>query len=214
MAKAANVRSLEALRDFRVALIKFIDKAKRAVSTSDSEVMHTQIWLQSQQPTHWVHTIRRAEEKLSQAQSELFRATLSQPDNPRGPTDQVRLVSKRKAEIVAAKQKLEQTKKWSRTFERSTNEYRGSISPLSSALDGNARKAVVLIERSIATLEKYLATQTKSDIETLSSTGTTSIARKGEEQQTQTESNDEHANSNGPTDKSDKNSDVPMGPSD
>ncbi len=214
MAKAANVRSLEALRDFRVALIKFIEKAKLAVSTSDSEVMHTQIWLQSQQPTHWVQVMRRCEEKLSQAQSELFRATLSQPDNPRGPTDQIRLVSKCKAEIVAAKEKLDQTKKWSRTFERSTNEYRGAISPLSSALDGNAHKAVVLIERSIETLEKYLATQTTSDTETLSSVDAQSIARKGEEQQNETEKNDEHANSNSPTNESDKDSDLPMGSSD
>ena len=143
MAKAANVRSLEALREFRIALIKFIDKAKRAISTSDSEVMRTQIWLQSDQPQHWVREIRRGEERLNQAKSELFRATLSQPDNPRGPTDQVRLVRKRKEEIEYAKQQLEKTKRWSRAFERSTNDYRGSMSPLSSALDGTAHKAVI-----------------------------------------------------------------------
>ena len=114
MAKAANVRSLEALREFRVALIKFIDKAKRAISTSDSEVMRTQLWLQSDQPSHWLREIRKGEELLNQAKSELFRATLSQPDNPRGPTDQVRLVRKRKEEIEHAKQQLEKTKRWSR----------------------------------------------------------------------------------------------------
>lgn len=208
MAKAANVRSLEALREFRVALIKFIDKAKRAISTSDSEVMRTQLWLQSEQPTHWTREIRKGEERLNQAKSELFRATLSQPDNPRGPTDQVRLVRKRKEEIEHSIQQLEKTKRWSRTFERNTNDYRGSMSPLSSALDGTAHKAVVLIERSIATLESYLASTAPTSEKSLESTETKSIARKGDDK---TESkNDEHANSNSTTDQSNEGTDVSM----
>lgn len=196
MAKAANVRSLEALREFRVALIKFIDKAKRAISTSDSEVMRMQIWLQSDQPSHWIREIKRGEERLNQAKSELFRATISQPDNPRGPTDQVRLVRRRKEEIEHAKRKLENTKRWSRTFERNSNEYRGAVSPLSSALDGNAHKAVVLIENSIATLEKYLASSAPVSEELLDGTTTPSIARKGDNQK---ESKDEHADSDSTT---------------
>jgi hypothetical protein len=208
MAKAANVRSLEALREFRVALIKFIDKAKRAISTSDSEVTRTQIWLQSDQPSHWVREIRRSEERLNQAKSELFRATLSQPDNPRGPTDQVRLVAKRKEEIEHAKQQLEKTKRWSRTFERSTNDYRGSMSPLSSALDGTAHKAVVLIENSIETLESYLRSTAPTSEESTASTKGKSIARKGDDK---TEiKNNEHANSDSTTDQGNESTDVPM----
>ena len=207
MAQAANVRSLEALREFRVALIKFIDKAKRAVSTSDSEVMRTQMWLDSHQPAHWKRELRKSEERLNQAKSELFRATISQPDNPRGPTDQVRLVNRRKAEIEHAKLKYEKTKRWSRMFERSTNEYRGSISPLSSALDGTAHKAVVLIERSIATLESYLSSETPTSAETLTAPEGDSIARKGAEQ---SESNHEHADSDRTTDQGNERLDVPM----
>ena len=212
MAKSANVRSLESLRELRVALIKFIDKAKRAISTSDSEVSHMKIWIESNQPTHWIRQIRKGEELLNQAKSELFRATLSQPDNPRGPTDQVRLVRRRKEEIEFAKKKLEQTKRWSRTYERSANEYRGSISPLSSSLDGSALKAVAIIERSISTLEQYLSTVAPSlEPKTSTTTSTSpSISRKGEEETEQNEN--EHANRNSPVNESDQSPDVPMEP--
>ena len=216
MAQAANVRSLEALREFRVALIKFIDKAKRAISTSDSEVMRTQMWLDSHQPAHWKRELRKSEERLNQAKSELFRATISQPDNPRGPTDQVRLVNRRKAEIEHAKLKYEKTKRWSRTFERSTNEYRGSISPLSSALDGTAHKAVVLIERSIETLESYVSSKAPTSAETLTAPDGDSISRKGAEQTEQTknttkqEPHDEHANSDSTTNQGNESTDVSM----
>ena len=74
MSRAANVKSLESLREFRIALIKYIDKAKRSISTSDGEVQRMSIWLESIQPTHWIRQVRKSEELLTQAKSELFRA--------------------------------------------------------------------------------------------------------------------------------------------
>jgi hypothetical protein len=122
-------------------------------------------------------------------------------------------VNKRKAEIEYVKQKLEKTKRWSRTFERSTNEYRGAISPLSSALDGTAHKAVVLIERSITTLESYLKSVTPISEESAQATKATkekSIARKRDAEMEHTEKQNEHANSDSTTDQSNEDTDVPV----
>lgn len=200
MAQSANVRSLETLKEFRTALIKYIDKAKRSISTADSEVTRAQIWLQSTQPLHWKHEIRRAEERLAQAKSELFRATISQPDNPRGPTDQIRLVKKRQAEIKFAEVKLDKTKRSARHLEHEINEYRGAMAPLSTALEGDMNKAVSILERSIKSLEAYIATPSTTDQEMLDNTlALESIARKGEDKK---EQQDEHANGDSPADES------------
>ena len=83
-------------------------------------------------------------------------------------------------------------------FEHNSNEYKGAMSPLSSALDGSAQKTVVLIERSIATLESYLAPAAPKLEESPNDQQITSIARKGEEKMEPTQ--DEHADSNSPTD--------------
>jgi len=200
MSQAANVRSLESLKEFRSALIKFIDEAKRAISTADSEVSHTQIWLHSTQPMHWIQTERRGNEKLAIAKSELFRATISQPDNPRGPTDQIRLVKRRQSEIKDAQDKLLVTKRWSRKMERETNEYRGAITPLLSSLEGSLNKAVFIIDKSIQSLEAYLSTSIKPNEELQDSTGTATIARSGEEY-VKEEIKDEHADSGSTTGK-------------
>ena len=198
MSQAANVRSLEALRDFRSALIKFIDHAKRAISTSDSEVGRVSQWLESTQPMFWKQQIRKGEELLNQAKSELFRATISQPENPRGPTDQVRLVKKREAELKHANEKLEKTTQWSWRFARLQHEYRSGMMPLSSALDGELQKVVVQLDNSIKSLEVYLSTTLKTD-EGLAETQSIpeSIARKGSDK------TDEHADSEISTDESD-----------
>lgn len=194
MSQAANVRSLEAIREFRVALIKFIDKAKRSVATAESEVQRNSTWLGSTQPLHWVHEVRNGNERLAQAKSELARASLSQPDNPRGPTDQIRLVRKREEEIKKAMKKGEQTKRWSRKFEQQINEYRGAMTPLSSCLDGDLNKAVTVLTNSIKSLEEYIANTTSTNSEPLESKPTVeSIARTGED--ITENSTDEHADS-------------------
>ena len=82
------------------------------------------------------------------------------------------------------------------------------MSPLSSALDGTAHKAVILIEHSIATLESYLASSTPISEESLESSQGKSIARKGDDKTETT--NNEHANSDSPTDQSNKGTDVSM----
>jgi hypothetical protein len=149
---------------------------------------------------HWIQAERRSNELLAQAKSELFRATISQPDNPRGPTDQVRLVKRRKAEIKDAHDKLLVTKRWSRKMERETNEYRGAITPLLSSLEGSLNKAVFIIDKSIQTLESYLATSVKSSEQDIhDATDTASIARSGDDAEEQT--NDEHADGSSTTDK-------------
>ncbi len=199
MSQAANVRSLESLKEFRSALIKFIDEAKRAVSTADCEVSNTQIWLNSTQPMHWIQAERRSTELLAQAKSELFRATISQPDNPRGPTDQIRLVKRRQAEIKDAHDKLQITKRWARKIEREINEYRGAMTPLLSSLEGSLNKAVFIIDRSIQSLEAYLSTSAQSaEQELQDATETSSIARKGEDNKEHED--DEHADRSSATD--------------
>ena len=84
MPESVNVKSLDALQEFRSALIHFIDKAKRATSTAESEVYSVQAWVSNTQMMYWRNEMRKSEEKLSQAKSELYRASISQPDNPRG----------------------------------------------------------------------------------------------------------------------------------
>ena len=206
MSQAANVRSLEAIREFRIALIKFIDKAKRSVATAESEVQRTSSWLSSTQPMHWTNEVRRGNDRLAQAKSELARATLSQPDNPRGPTDQIRLVHKREEEIRIAMKKGDQTKRWSRKFEQQTNEYKGAMTPLSSSLDGDLNKAVSILTNSIKTLEEYIASTSPTSSEPLEAApAAESIARSGED--IMENNTDEHVDSKSTTDEGEQDID-------
>jgi len=208
MSESINVKSIDALSDFRVALIDFIDKSKRATSSAESEINHMHSWLDHTQLMHWKSSIRRAEEKLSQAKSELFRASISQPDNPRGPTDQIKLVRKRKDEIIAAKLKLQKTQRWGRILEHENHEYQSALTPLTASLDGELQKAVVKIDNAINSIELYLADKAiESEVETASEEKT-SIARHGKDGK---EQDNEHGDSEGTINESNEETPSEMG---
>jgi len=197
MAESVNVKSLDALQEFRSALIQFIDKAKRATSTAESEVYSVQAFVSKTQFMYWRSKIRKSEEKLSQAKSELYRASISQPDNPRGPTDQIKLVKKRQEEIKYAHQQLARTQHWTRIIEHQNHEYRSAMTPLTASLDGDLQKTVVKIDNAIASIELYLADKVQVSKEPDPSKGVASIARKGSDRK---EVDHEHDDSQGATD--------------
>ena len=197
MPESVNVKSLDALQEFRSALIQFIDKAKRATSTAEFEVYSVQDLVSKTQFMYWRSEIRKSEEKLSQAKSELYRASISQPDNPRGPTDQIKLVQKRQAEIKHAHQQLARTQHWTRILEHQNHEYRSAMAPLAASLDGDLQKTVVKIDNAIASIELYLADKVQGSNEPDFSQGAASIARKESDRK---EVNHEHDDSQGATD--------------
>ena len=197
MAESVNVKSLDALQEFRSALIQFIDKAKRATSTAETEVYSVQAFVSKTQFMYWRSKIRKSEEKLSQAKSELYRASISQPDNPRGPTDQIKLVKKRQEEIKYAHQQLARTQHWARILEHQNHEYRSAMAPLAASLDGDLQKTVVKIDNAIASIELYLADKVQVSKEPDPSQGASSIVRKGSDRK---EVDHEHDDSQGATD--------------
>jgi hypothetical protein len=104
-------------------------------------------------------------------------------------------------EIKFAEEKLARTKQCARLLEHELNEYRGALTPLSTSLDGDMNKAVSILEHAIHSLEAYIATTSHNEDEFLQdTTQATSIARKGDEKAK--EVNDEHADSDSPTNKS------------
>lgn len=206
MARSADVRSIDALRDFRVALLEFIDFARRSLATAESEVQRMDSWLTHEQPESWKRQVRHRKEMLAQSKSELFRATISQPDNPRGPVDEQRRVRKCEEAIREAEDKLARTKRWAREFVRGAQEYHGATAALGASLDGELTAAAGKVDRAISTLEVYLADA--PDVVIAEETpDAASIARRGDQEEAGT---DEHADGPRAADEGDAEADAPL----
>jgi len=53
MSQAANVRSIQALKDFKVAMIAFAEDARSALTSVEMEVRRTRGWLERDQLSYW-----------------------------------------------------------------------------------------------------------------------------------------------------------------
>ena len=78
MSQSANVRSVDAIREFRIAMTTFAEEARTALGSAEMEVRRTRDWLSRDQLTFWQAQVKRRNELLSIARTELHRRRLSQ----------------------------------------------------------------------------------------------------------------------------------------
>src|SRR5438270_8112 len=113
MSQSANVRSVDAIRDFRVALTNFAEEARTALSSAEMEVRRTQDWLTRDQLTHWQAQIKRRNELLSMARTELHRRRLSQQGSDAiSDTEQKEAVRIAQRRLEEAEQRVALIKRW------------------------------------------------------------------------------------------------------
>src|SRR5690349_21961147 len=116
MGNVAHVDSVDALKSFRVALIKFAEEANAALASAEAEMQRTIGWLERDQLSFWQMQIRKRQEILSRAQEALRMKKLFPDASGRVPTpiEEEKAVRRAKAALEEAEQKLANTKKYGR----------------------------------------------------------------------------------------------------
>ncbi len=159
MSQSANVRSVQAIHDFRIALTNFSEEARTALSSAEMEVRRTRDWLTRDQLTFWQAQIKKRNELLSMARTELHRRRLSQQGSDAiSDTEQKEAVRIAQKKLEAAEQRVALIKKWIPVLEHAISEYHASSQPLGDKLTGSLVNSLTLLDRLVGTLESYLAT--------------------------------------------------------
>ena len=157
MSQSANVRSTESIRDFRIAMTNFSEEGRNALSAVEMELRRTRDWLQRDQLGYWQNQIKRRNEQLSMARTELHRRRLSQGNSEAisdsEQKENVRLAQRR---VEEAEDKLKTVKRWVPVLEHAISEYHAAAQPLGDRLTGSLQNSLVLLDRMLASLEAYL----------------------------------------------------------
>jgi chromosome segregation ATPase len=160
MNEAANVRSLDAIREFRLAVVKFKEQASHALSAVNVEIARTLDWLSHDQLKYWKEEVRRREDRVNEAKMDLHRCQLSKNAAGETPacTDQKVALTKAKKRLAEAEEKIETIRKWCQIIEHEISEYRGPSQQLAGALDAKFPQAINLLDRKLTVLEQYVNT--------------------------------------------------------
>src|SRR5688572_11598136 len=77
MSDRAEVSSIDAIADFRAALLIYISKVRPLLDDSADEVARAREWLRTTQRIYWENQIRIRTRELADAQQALFSAELA-----------------------------------------------------------------------------------------------------------------------------------------
>ena len=157
MRRAADVRSLDALRTFRVDLAEYQNKLRQAVELLTVEIARGVGWFEEQM-THWSAEARRASEKLSEARAALSRCLLTKGEGRETSCDDERKVFEQaKARLNFAEQQIRVTKQWYLRVRHETDEFRNRVVRLVALADGDLPRALAALDAALQSLDNYVA---------------------------------------------------------
>lgn len=153
MADQARVASIEALEDFRTALVRYQGRAKQALEDVGGEVKRLREWLAFDRRMHWEGEVRRCTRRLEQAEAELTTARFSalQDDH----SAQQMAVKKARRMLEAAEEKLRVTRKWIRDFDSIVEPEGRQLDGLRERLAQDFPKAISAMGETIGVLKEY-----------------------------------------------------------
>ncbi len=175
MAEYAELLSVEVLKDLRVALVRFAEDTKLALQDVDFDIRRTREWLSNEQRLYWQSEIRRWQQKLSQAKSELHRKKLSrfmdrQPDT----SQEEKAVKRAEFRLENAQRKLERVKRWIPELQHAVQEYHTQSQPLADLLEMQLVRDLARLDRMIEAIELYTRMSTPKPEGPASSAGAAS----------------------------------------
>ena len=158
MSESANVKSISAIHDFKIALANFAEDARNALSSTEMEVRRARNWLLRDQLGFWQARVKKCNEEVSTTRTELHRRRLSQQGSDSiSDTEQKENLRAAQRRLEEAERKVALCKKWAPILEHAISEYHSALQPLGDHLSGGLVNSMTLLDRMVTALESYLA---------------------------------------------------------
>lgn len=160
MSGFARVGSVDMLKEFRVSLFTFAQKASMALNDADSDIQRTIIWLKQDQHSYWKNQLRRREEQYTKAKLTLRQKKYIEK-SPIGVRcsyiDEEKALAAAQRHLEEAQEKLKKIQRWLPQLEKEIYAYKGQIQGLNNSLEVDIPTAAVHLDNMIDALEAYAA---------------------------------------------------------
>ena len=159
MSESARVDSIEALRGFRTALIKFAEAANSALADSESEMSRLQNWVENEQRSYWQSQVRKRTEAVSKArdavrQKKIFKDAAGRQQSA---IDEEKLLKIAQARLEEAEAKLRNVQKYAKLLPREIEMYKGSVQRFATTVQSGIPAAVAKLSAMSGKLDAYVS---------------------------------------------------------
>jgi hypothetical protein len=163
MSPRANVRSLDAVREFRPAVVRFEDDVMAALTGLRTELNRTMQWLDHDCPAYWQQQIRNGFDTVAEARTQLSRKSMMTVAGHRSDCiDEKKALARAKTQLEFSQEKLRVCRQWSIKAHRAADEYNSRIGRAEQTLAQGLPRLMAILERIMLALESYTAVERPS----------------------------------------------------
>ena len=152
----ANVHSVDAIKDVRMALVKFQERATTAMGDLRQKIDRTVAWLELDRPNYWREQERRAYDLVASTRVALETCKLRTVAGRRSDCiEEKKAFERAKMRMECVREKQQAVKKWMVQAGREANEYRSRTSNFQRTLENDVPLMIAQLGRMIDAIEAY-----------------------------------------------------------
>lgn len=156
----ADVRSLDALRDFRAALIVFLGAVGDSLMALQEAVFVAVDWVENEQPRYWDSEVLKAYDQVAEKRIALETNRMRKEAFGHRPSlaEEKQALEEAKRRLAYCQQKVDIVKNTSIDLRHEADEFLGRLSSLQRLIETDLPKMIGLLERMLLALEAYSET--------------------------------------------------------
>jgi hypothetical protein len=157
---SANLRSIDALIQFRGELLNFIAVARQALEMLEAQARQGVEYITKDRPHYWKNENRRSWDGLHQAKDAYHQARIQRTvaDHTPDCADEKKAITRAETRLRTSEKKIAAVKHWSQEAQHAWNEFQGRYSQTIGVLDGDLPRTVAILEKIITQIESYMQT--------------------------------------------------------
>ena len=156
MNQSANVTSIDAVRTFRAALVKFEENARDAVICLELEIRRAVDWIEVDRRRYWPTQVKQASEELAQARNALERCQLKY-GSEEAPScyGQKKDCERAKQRLRYCEDQVRKVKQWTQIIRQELTQFNAQMAQMTTCVDTDLPRAIVAISNMLNALERY-----------------------------------------------------------
>lgn len=153
---SANVQSLDALRDVRLALMAYGERTEAALAELRTKIDRTLAWLEQDRPMYWREQERKAYDGVASTRVAYETCRMRTVGGRHSECIEEKIAHQRaKMRLEFCQRKMEVVRRWAAEARQQADEYRGRSGPLHRCLEDEVPNLVATLGRMIESLEAY-----------------------------------------------------------
>ena len=156
MKQAADVKSIDALREFRRELKRYLDSMNSVLESLKMESNKAMGWIEQDRVRYWPRAAKSASDELVEARNALLRCKMAAMEGqPKSCIDEKKAVEHAKSRLRHCERQVKVVRQWRHKMRHATEEFDGKAARLAHYVEADLPKAIASLDRMIASLEKY-----------------------------------------------------------